>query len=92
MTMTIEIGDCAQRQCKQYCGINANGDEYCLAFPNGIPMEINFGGLEHTVPFREDGGDQDEVGGLLYERDETMPNFVGQVVIPGFDGAPPIAK
>ena len=65
--MTMEMGDCLYRGCKRYWGWK-NNRETCEAFPRGIPDEIRLGGLEHTVPFREDGGDQDEAApGLLFE-------------------------
>ncbi len=68
------------RSCKHYVGIK-EGVEICLAFPNGIPDEIRFSGLDHSRPVREEGTLPDgtylpdEVGGLLYEKDETMPNL-----------------
>ena len=60
---------CYIRKCKHYQGVKWFGDEestednYCHAFPDGIPLEIAHGGNHHSEPCC--GQDND----IVYEKE-----------------------
>ncbi len=55
--------NCFKRKCKHYLGvIQPDGTEQtetnnCLAFPNGIPVEIAYGNNKHLKPLPNQGND-----------------------------------
>jgi hypothetical protein len=59
---------CYTRQCKHYKGVKWFGDEestennYCSAFPDGIPSEIAYGGNKHLKPL------PGQVNDIVYEK------------------------
>jgi len=48
--------NCHKRKCRHYLGVKwfgdteASEDNYCEAFPGGIPEEIAYGGNRHLRP------------------------------------------
>jgi len=59
---------CYTRKCKHYLGVKWFGEEestednYCSAFPDGIPQEIAYGKNKHLVKCCGQGN------GIVYER------------------------
>jgi hypothetical protein len=67
--------NCAKRRCLHFLGVQSDegmGEEqehpYCVAFPEGIPVEICYGPNLHLTPVEGDNG-------LQYEPDPeaTLP-------------------
>ena len=64
----IKQSACEQRGCRHYAGIyNPTGDDpskfdesqerhVCVAFPEGIPAQVNNGEVLHEIPLVGDGG------------------------------------
>ena len=61
--MAKDIGSCTT--CKHFIWKKVNGTTMpsgdCKAFPDGIPIEIQFGSISHDKPFKGDNG-------IRYER------------------------
>ena len=66
--MAEKIGSCLT--CKHFTWKKVNDTPMpsgnCKAFPNGIPIEIQFGAVSHDKPFKGDGGIRYE----KFEREE----------------------
>jgi len=60
--------NCFTRRCKHFLGIKWFGDEestennFCTAFPEGIPSEIAYGKNDHSTKH------PDQVGDYLYKK------------------------
>jgi hypothetical protein len=59
----IIIPNCWKRKCKHYQGVKYFGseetteDNFCLAFPKGIPTSIAYGKNKHTKPLPDQDND-----------------------------------
>lgn len=62
----IDEPECHKRSCKHFIGVSQpDGTEIservvCMAFPDGIPVEIAYGTNKHLKPVEGDGGIQFE--------------------------------
>jgi hypothetical protein len=60
---------CYTRRCKHFLGVKWYGDEestennYCTAFPDGIPQEIAYGDNKHLKPLLDQGNE------IVYEKE-----------------------
>ena len=57
MAKTKDIGSCLT--CKHIRWVDGQPSA-CNAFPEGIPLDIQFGGVSHDKPYKGDGGIQYE--------------------------------
>jgi hypothetical protein len=63
---------CYTRRCKHFLGVKWYGDEestennYCEAFPDGIPQEIAYGDNKHLKPLSDQGNE------IVYEKESPL--------------------
>jgi len=66
--MMLPAPNCYKRKCRHYLGIRwfgnteASENNYCEAFPGGIPAEIAYGENKHLRPL------PDQVNDVVFER------------------------
>ncbi len=46
--------------CKHLMSVKMNGKSVCPAFPKGIPDDVLWGRIDHTIPIENDNGIQFE--------------------------------
>ena len=56
--------------CQHYQRENESGKLHCIAFPDGIPIEIITGEYDHTNPFNGDNGIRWELSKVIKEVNE----------------------
>lgn len=60
-----DFGYEVKNQCSSCRWLNRSDPETCEAFPSGIPLVIIMGQYDHTVPYSDDGVEDQ---GVTYEK------------------------